>query len=70
MRCVELTAGIKNATFADTLAQRSSKYAPAISLLIHSGSGNAMIIWGAIWGAILGIILPRHEDAWTLIAGA
>ncbi len=28
-----------------------------------------MIIWGAIWGAILGIILPRHEDAWTLIAG-
>ena len=28
-----------------------------------------MVIWGAIWGAILGIILPRHEDAWTLIAG-
>ncbi len=28
-----------------------------------------MIIWGAIWGAILGIILPRHEDAWTLVAG-
>jgi len=29
-----------------------------------------MIIWGVIWGAILGLILPRHEDAWTLIAGA
>ncbi len=28
-----------------------------------------MVIWGAIWGAILGLILPRHEDAWTLIAG-